>query len=356
MRGKTELNDQTTPGAIPDLEDEAGLISRLETYLSSQLGRKVSVGGVKRFAVGFSWITIGFTIPAPGINGATGLILRLGPAKGLFAPYSAAPQFLSLQALEGSDVPAPGAYFWSDDSTILGAPFFISELVRGEAPIPWGPAGGMSDQLRDALGRQFTDAIGGLHNIEWQKTGLKALAQGITVENAAARQIDEWEANYQRWRLRAHPMIHYATRWLRANTPVAPRVSIIHGDYRLGNFLAIGEEITAILDWELVHLGDPHEDLAWACLPQYRAGTTLMSRLISREEMYARYKAKTGIAVDGKVMQFYEIFSLYKLAITHMAGVAVFERNDFHDMRMPAMGTQIAPVLRQMEKALEALA
>lgn len=347
------MSDQAPP---PDLGDETGLLHRLAAYLHAQLGRAVPLSGVRRFASGFSWITIGFTIPAPGINGVTALILRLGPAQGLFAPYSAAPQFFALQALEGSDVPAPRAFFWSDDASILGAPFFISELVRGDAPIPWSPAGGMSDALRDALGLHFTDAIAGLHNIDWTGTGLAAFGQGITLHNAAARQIDEWEANYQRWRLRAHPMIHYATRWLRANLPVAPRVAIVHGDYRLGNFLAIGETITAILDWELVHLGDPHEDLAWACLPQYRNGTTLMSRLIARDTLYARYEAKTGIKVDTTTMQFYEIFSLYKLAITHMAGVAVFQRNDFHDMRMPAMGTQIAPVLRQIEKALEAMA
>jgi hypothetical protein len=52
-------------------------------------------------------------------------------------------------------------------------------------------------------------------------------------------------------------------------------------------------------------------------------------------------------------MRFYEIFSLVKLAATHMAAVSVFERNGFYDMRMPAMGTQIAPVLRQIEQALE---
>jgi aminoglycoside phosphotransferase (APT) family kinase protein len=347
------LHDQAL---LPDLGDETGLKSRLAVYLGGQLNRAVTIGGLRRFASGFSWITIGFTIPAPGIDGVTALILRLGPSRGLFAPYSAAPQFFALQALAGSDVPAPRAFFWSDDATILGAPFFISELVHGEAPIPWSPAGSMSDALRDALGRQFTDVIAGLHNIDWRQTGLSSFGQGITVQNAAARQIDDWEANYQRWRLRAHPMIHYATRWLRANLPVAPRVSIVHGDYRLGNFLAIGERITAILDWELVHLGDPHEDLAWACLPQYRNGTTLMSRLIARDALYARYEAKTGFKVDEATMRFYEIFSLYKLAITHMAGVAVFERNDFHDMRMPAMGTQIAPVLRQIEKALEAIA
>jgi len=331
-----------------DLYDELGLQARLSAYLTAQLGRRVEAGALRRFAVGFSWITYGFEIAAPGIGGVTRMILRLGPSYGLFAPYSAAPQFLALKALEGHDVPAPLAYFWSDDEAILGAPFFISELVRGEAPIPWGPAGGMDEALRIALGEQFTDALAALHNIPAPE-----LARGVSVENAATVQIDEWERNYRRWALRAHPMFELALQWARAHRPVAPRVSMIHGDYRLGNFLEQDGRITAILDWELVHLGDPHEDLAWFCLLQSRGGTKLMGRLISREDLYARYTARTGIEVREDSMRFYEIFSLIKLAATHIAAVSAFERNGFRDMRMPAMGTQIAPVLRQIEKALE---
>ena len=337
-----------------DLYDEPGLVLRLNAYLTEKLGRPVEIGALKRFAVGFSWITYGFSIPAPGIEGVTGLILRLGPALGLFAPYSAAPQYLSLKALEGHDVPAPRAYYWSDDAAFLGAPFFISELVRGEAPIPWGPGSEMSDEFRHSLGAQFTDALGALHNIDWQRSGLAELAANVSVANAGLLQIEEWERNYHRWALKAYPMFDFALRWLRAHQPVAPRVSIVHGDYRLGNFLEVDGKITAILDWELVHLGDPHEDLAWFCLPQYRGGTKLMGKLIARDEFYARYEAKTGFAVSEESMRFYEIFNLVKLAATHMAGVYAFERKGFYDMRMPAMGTQIAPVLRQIEKALEA--
>jgi len=337
------------------LDNEDALSARLEAFLATQLGRPVKITALKRFAVGYSWITHGFRIAAPGIGGVIDLILRLGPSYGLFAPYSAAPEYLSLKAIENQNVPAPKAYFWSDDPAILGAPFSVTELVRGEAPIPWGEAGNMPDPLRDSLATQFTDALAALHNADWQISGLAALGAGVTNENVAGLQIKAWEHNYRRWTLRSYPMFEFGLQWLKEHEPVAQRVSIIHGDYRLGNFLAVGDKITAILDWELVHLGDPHEDLAWACLPQYRGGTNLMSRLITREDLYSRYMAKTGLTIDEKTMLFYEIFSLIKLAATHIAAVSVFERNHFHDMRMPAMGTQIAPVLRQMEKALEAV-
>ena len=69
----------------------------------------------------------------------------------------------------------------------------------------------------------------------------------------------------------------------------------MHGDYRLGNFLERNGRITAILDWELVHLGDPVEDLGWAFLPQYRGGTPLVCGLASEEDFLARYEARAGL-------------------------------------------------------------
>ena len=220
--------------------------------------------------------------------------------------------------------------------------------------MPWGADDRLNDESRRTLGAQFADALGALHAIDWTRSALAKFGAGLTRENAAIRQVDQWESDYRRWALRPHPMLHRVFGWLRANAPVAPRLSIVHGDYRLGNFLEVDGRITAILDWELVHLGDPHEDLAWMCLPQFRGGTELMSKLVAREELYERHARQTGHAVDAAAMYYYSLFSLAKLVITHIAAAYAFERNGFYDMRMPAMGTQIAPTLRQIGKMLEA--
>jgi aminoglycoside phosphotransferase (APT) family kinase protein len=175
----------------------------------------------------------------------------------------------------------------------------------------------------------------------------------VTRENAARIQIDAWEARFRRWALRPHPMAHRALAWLRANAPTAERLSIVHGDYRLGNFLERDGRISAILDWELVHLGDPVEDLGWAFLPQYRGGTPLVCGLASEADFLARYQTRSGLSVDPASLRFYLVFSLLKLAFTHMAAARCFEDGLFNDMRMPAMATQIAPVFRQIGKILE---
>jgi aminoglycoside phosphotransferase (APT) family kinase protein len=264
------------------------------------------------------------------------------------------PEFETLKALAGDAVPAPRVYFASDDASIIGAPFFFSEKVEGGTPLPWGSQSqGLEGARRESLARDFVDALAALHTFNWPATPLARWGANITPDNAAQLQIDEWESRFRRWALRPHPMAHRTLAWLRARAPRASRVSMVHGDYRLGNFLERDGRISAILDWELVHLGDPVEDLGWAFLPQYRGGTALVCGLATESDFLSRYEARSGMKVDPDSLQFYIVFSLLKLAFTHMAAARCFEDGRFNDLRMPAMATQIAPVFRQIGKMLE---
>jgi len=337
--------------------DESTLAGRIADYLAQQVGAAVRVGAIRRFPVGFSWLT--FSVPVTGLPGAEGtqeLILRLGPDYGLFAPYSAGPQVQAMRSLEGSAVPLPRAYWSSDDPAILGAPFLFCEKAPGEAVVPWVSANqaGLEEGYRRRLAEQFVDVLAALHRVPWQDKPIATMAHGITPANAARVNVEHWETQIQRWAMRPHPLAEWGIRWLKAHCPTAPHVAIVHGDYRTGNFLEQDGRITSILDWELVHLGDPHEDLGWASLPMYMGGSKLISRLAEPDWFYARYSEKIGFEVSMASVRYYQALSLLKLAATHMAAARCFEEGRFNDLRMPAMGSQIAACLRQMEKTIEA--
>ena len=139
-----------------------------------------------------------------------------------------------------------------------------------------------------------------------------------------------------------------------AHAPVAPRVSIVHADYRLGNFLKQGTRITGILDWEMAHLGDPHEDIAWALLPMFNGGSRDLFGLMPRREVLALYQQSCGIALDPEAVKYYEVFSLFKSATINLGAARRCEEGGYHDLRMAAMGTQAAPILKQLYKTMEA--
>ena len=341
------------------LGHDALLRERIRQYLVEVTGHPVQVGPLTRFVVGFSWKT--FRVPVTGLPDRPephDLILRLGPDYGLFAPYSSVPEHLALRSLEGSAVPAPRAYWGGDDPAMFGAPFLFSECMPGAALVPWVPPGTppLEDGYRRGLGAAFIDALAALHSVAWQHKPIATLSAGITPANAALRNVEAWEASIERWAMRPYPAAQWALRWLKDHCPEAPRVAIVHGDYRTGNFLEQDGRITAILDWELVHLGDPHEDLAWASLPMYMGGSPYIGRLCEPEWFYERYGERAGFTVSERSVTYYRAFSLLKLAATHMAAARCFEEGRFNDMRMPAMGSQIATCLRQLEKTIEAAA
>ncbi|MDB5999364.1 MAG: hypothetical protein JWP52_1063 [Rhizobacter sp.] len=343
---------------------EAVVAERLSRFLSERHGAPTQVTALKRYTVGFSWITFGFTAQwlSEGAPQVRRLVLRIGPPTGLFAPYRASPEYTALRALHGHGVPVPQVHFFSDASDVFDAPFFIAEHVAGVAPLPWVAAGqeAFEPVLRARLADQFVDALAALHRFDWRGLASGVIDGDVPARQVAAHQLDHWEASLRRWQLREYPVVEQTLVWLRAHCPVASRVAIVHGDYRIGNFLVDEGRISAVLDWELVHLGDPHEDLAFMGLRAFGGkandGRFLVCHLLTREALYERYAAQSGMPVDTAAIRFYELFNTLKLFVIHVGASRCFEDGAFTDLRMPAMGAQIPRVLLQMEKALEAMA
>jgi len=112
-----------------------------------------------------------------------------------------------------------------------------------------------------------------------------------------------------------------AMSWMRANMPPVDKVSLVHGDYRTGNFLYDEgtRQITSWLDWELAHLGDRHEDIAWTLARPFGivgedGKTFLVGGFMSRQEFLDAYEKASGLAINPKTLQFCDIFSTYKSA------------------------------------------
>ena len=132
--------------------------------------------------------------------------------------------------------------------------------------------------------------------------------------------------------LEPQPTLELALAWLRAHQPVAQRVTLVHADYRTGNFLVDGDKITGVLDWEMVHLGDPLEDVAWACLRLWRwAGDGRIGGLLPRQEFYRRYENASGLKVDEASIRFWEVLGNVKMAVICLTGARSFSEGRSND-------------------------
>ncbi len=114
------------------------------------------------------------------------------------------------------------------------------------------------------------------------------------------------------------PVFELALSWLdRRRPPPIARPLLVHGDYRTGNYLADESGVTAILDWEGAHLGDPIEDLGWLCVKSWRFGAVdkPAGGFGSREELWQAYERAGGVKVDPARAHWWEVFGTVRWGI-----------------------------------------
>lgn len=106
-----------------------------------------------------------------------------------------------------------------------------------------------------------------------------------------------------------HPAFELGLRWLSENRPPHGEPVVLHGDFRLGNLMVDESGLVAVLDWELAHLGDPLQDLAWLCVRSWRFGAPLpVAGMGTREQLAAAYEAAGGRPVDLDALRWWEVF------------------------------------------------
>lgn len=150
-------------------------------------------------------------------------------------------------------------------------------------------------------------------------------------------------------------MLEQGFLWLEANAVGSDRVALCHGDYRIGNFMTDGAaRIVALLDWELAHLGDPAEDVAFAGLRLFRGRSPRFSHLLEADAFLARYEEASGLRVTPEVLRFWTVLSYVKASTNYLRAVRAFTSGRNPDLRLAAMGHQLLFLLKQLREELHA--
>jgi aminoglycoside phosphotransferase (APT) family kinase protein len=126
------------------------------------------------------------------------------------------------------------------------------------------------------------------------------------------------------------PVFELAFRWLAQQAPDEPPPRLVHGDFRLGNFIVDGAGVRAVLDWELAHLGDPMRDLGWLCTASWRFGgiDRPVGGFGDRADLFAGYAAAGGGAVDPDRVRFWEVFGSLRWGVMCLGMLSRFDRGD----------------------------
>ncbi len=236
-----------------------------------------------------------------------------------------------LTALRGTKVPHPTCHGSCADPDVIGAPFYVMDLVDGwaaelrngkiyhHAPFDTAPK-------EAGIGFALVDGLIALANVDHVAVGLDGFGKP---DNFHERQVERWEGQLQSYPKlydyapRALPGYAYARDWLRANLPRDFKPGIMHGDVGTPNALFAFDEparLTALIDWELSTIGDPLLDLAWFCNglrderdpPCHVPAKDLYNsaNLPTRQRLLAHYAAGTGRDVSR--FDYYLILAMFK--------------------------------------------
>ena len=308
----------------------ATLSAGLESLLRNELRGDFSIHHARWLSGGASKLQVAFELewhqPAAGRT-RTPMVIRMEPSESI-VESSRLREFQIIKAV-GAILPVPAAYWLDAEGKYFPYPAIVYGYAEGVTKpsgmtsnvsglgINFGPA------LRPVLAAQFVQHLATLHTWDWQRADLSALDVPVAgTAQAMAWNLAWWERVWEEDGNREIPLLRLAAGWLRDNLPVAERISLLHGDYRSGNFLYTehDQRITAWLDWELGRLGDYHEDVAYVTLPYlaHRAEdgvTHIASGMMETEAFYRAYEEASGLTLNRATLHYYQLFHAYRAAV-----------------------------------------
>jgi aminoglycoside phosphotransferase (APT) family kinase protein len=311
---KTGTTNDTVMQVVEGLK---GLISG-----SIPSARDIVLSGLVRSAGGLSrenWSFDATWTDAAGPHAHRLMLMR--DAAGTLLHTERAREFSVLVALAATDVPAPKVHWMDEQGRWLGAPSVVMERMPGHCDY-LVLNGAEKLETRLALARDFMRLLARIQAVDWRAQGL-ANALGVPDGAPSRHELRHWEAEYRKAQLEPHPELDYVLTWLQRRAPAADAIVLVHGDFKPGNALIDGGRITAKLDWETAHLGDPLEDLGWVTNPVRRREHQIAGHW-ERRQMVQAYSELTGRSVREADLVWWNVFSCWKLSVIQLTAVAEF--------------------------------
>lgn len=353
-----EFQDQATDvRAGEDLD-----VVKLESYLRSHVPDLPGPVTVQQFPSGHSNLTYFLSFNQTGDGEAVEFVLRRPPfGSKVKSAHDMGREYRVLSKVH-SVYPAPRPVLYCDDPSVLGAPFYVMDRLRGIILRRDLPAGLEIDpDTARKLDESFIQGLIQLHALDYGAIGLGDLGKP---EGYMARQVHGWIDRYYKSKTHELPEVEQIASWLKDHLPPLCPATLIHNDYKFDNMILDANEITRIkgvLDWEMCTVGDPLSDLGTALgywvdphdPPEFQAvhwGPTMLPGSLTRKQLVQRYAEKTGRDVSHIV--FYYVFALFKTAIVVQQIYYRYHHGLTNDQRFASL-MDVANVL--LENAIRAI-
>jgi aminoglycoside phosphotransferase (APT) family kinase protein len=247
-------------------------------------------------------------------------------------------EFAVLKALFSQDIQIAEPLFVDPSRSILNTPYLVSKRVAGKI---YGNSLGCREEIGWDSERQIAMVLANLHGLEYQSH------PGFgNIEKAQKIDMKSWEELYRSHIDIPSAAIEVGIAWLKRNAAiVSDRLSLVHGDVGYHNILFNEGELTALVDWELVHIGNPAEDLSY-----------VMNVSKDKNRFYRDYVKAGGAEISQNELEYFEVFSNVRNAIYGVVALRQFNNGDYFDVStLPIIISSYSTHVRKIESKLSQL-
>ncbi len=344
--------------AAPVRPGEELPVASLEVYIAKCLPGASGPLTVEQFPCGYSNLTYLLRM------GGEEFVLRRPPfGNQVKSAHDVGREFRVLSKLSAVFPPAPRPYFFCDDTSILGAAFYVMERRRGIVLRRADNSGPTLDPpTARGLSEALIDNLAILHAIDYKAAGLADLGKP---DGYVARQVTGWITRYTNAQTDPLSGMDQIAQWLTNHQPAESSAALVHNDYKFDNLVLDPENlkrVVAVLDWEMATVGDPLMDLGTTIGYWVEAGDpepmhanligpTALPGSLTRQALVARYREKTGRDVSG--ILFYYCFGVYKIAVIVQQIYARYVRGHTRDARFARLNERVAALCQAALRAAE---
>jgi aminoglycoside phosphotransferase (APT) family kinase protein len=336
----------------------AEISERLRGFIARSSGAPAAVevigplaGGASKAAYAVD-ITVGDG-PRAGFHAA---VLRMDLGGKIYeSAHECGEEARVMQAVRARGVVAPAVLWSGAAGEAFSRAFLVMERVEGETigrRIVRLPE---LEEARRALPRQMGEALAGIHATD--PAPLPFLPRARSGQSPAAAAIERSRGELDRLG-GAHPVLEAGWRWLAARAPPRGGEVLVHGDFRLGNLVVGPSGLRAILDWEFAARGDPHEDLAWPFVRDWRFGRDDLrfAGLSGGEDFLAAYERASGLAIDRASLAFWEALGNFRWALGCLTQARRHQSGKEPSVELASLGRRACEMELEMMDRIAALA
>lgn len=326
--------------------------ARVEAYLAQQTAQTVIITHAMPLAGGASRDSWAVTAQ---IGGQTErLVIRKDtPTQMNEHALTRVQEFRLMQRAYESGVKVARVRWFCDDPNVLGLPFFIMDFVEGVSigrkvitlPELENARRVLPEQMAEQLAQIHRMNVSDLSFLQWPR------------DNDPARAvIDETYEVLDTLGVRS-PAFEFALRWASERAPSAPRITFVHGDFRIGNMLVTPQGLAAVIDWEFGHIGDPIEEIGYLCMRDWRFGNGRLQAagLSDRERFITAYEQASGHAVDRSAADWWELVGNIRWGVICLAQAERHLSGKDPSVELASLGRRSAEMQFEALRIIEAI-